>query len=79
MPKSKSAPSKFNPANLTNEEQEAVVEYYLGYHPRYFIYEGGFQIKVNVGMIQNDRRAGKDIKMEGFKKHLEELGRKVAV
>jgi len=38
----------FKPENLTKEQQEAVVEFYLGCHPKYFVYEGVQSIKVDV-------------------------------
>ena len=31
---------KFDPASLSTEEQEAVVEHYLGVHPKFFVYWG---------------------------------------
>lgn len=31
--------AKFDPASLSIEEQEAVIEHYLGLHPRYFVYK----------------------------------------
>ena len=34
----KAAP--FKPSALTEKQQKAVVKYYLGYDPDYFIYEG---------------------------------------
>jgi len=49
-------PKKFNPKDLTIEQQEAVIEYYLGYHPRYFLYDG-LQIKMNVGRFEADERS----------------------
>ena len=45
----------FNPASLTKEQQEAVVEEYLGFHPRYFIYEG-LAIRFNRSRFEADER-----------------------
>lgn len=39
-------PAPFDPKKLTIEQQEAVVEEYLGVHPDYFLYEG-LNIKLN--------------------------------
>jgi len=33
-------PAAFDPKSLTIEQQEAVVEEYLGYPPKFFMYEG---------------------------------------
>lgn len=41
----------FNPAGLSREEQEAVVEEYLGVHPRYFLYKG-LNIQLNHGKFR---------------------------
>jgi len=40
--------ASFKPENLTKEQQEAVVEFYLGCHPKYFIYEGVQVVKVDL-------------------------------
>lgn len=43
MAKSKPASAgsaKFDPAKLTKEQQEAVVEHVLGLHPKYFVFAG---------------------------------------
>ena len=59
---------KFDPASLTAEQQEAVVELYLGVHPKFFVYRG---TGLNVD-IWNLNMAGKQF--NGFKPHLRELG-----
>ena len=63
------SPKKFNAASLSQEEQEAVVEFYLGVHPKYYIYEG-LGLRVNEWAMNHDR-----IYFNGFKPHLRELGR----
>lgn len=50
------AGSNFDPASLSLEEQEAVVAYYLGVHPRYFLYSG-LNIKLNMGKFSFDKHA----------------------
>ena len=45
----------FNAASLTKEQQEAVVEEYLGFHPDYFLYEGR-QITLNISQMEYDER-----------------------
>jgi len=68
--KQSSAPiKKFNPASLPIEAQEAVVEHYMGVHPKYYIYEG-LGLKVNEWEMNHDR-----IYFNGFKPHLRELGK----
>ena len=54
--------------NLTIEEQEQVIEKYLGVNPRYFIYRG---ISLEVD-IYNNRRAGN--KFNGFLPDLKAKG-----
>lgn len=49
--------TKFDPASLSLEDREAVVEYYLGLHPKYFIYrptEVGPCIIVDINKITMD-------------------------
>lgn len=46
---------EFNPAALSLEQQEAVVEEYLGINPRYFLYEG-LSIKLNLSRFEYDNR-----------------------
>lgn len=58
---------KFNPASLTVKEQEAVVEYYMGVHPKYFVYYG-YALNVDIYNL-------KDKKFNGFKPHLKQMGR----
>lgn len=62
------APQKFDPASLSQEDQEAVVELYLGVHPKYYIYEG-LGLRVNEWAMNHDR-----IYFNGFKPHRRELG-----
>lgn len=45
----------FDPASLTKEQQEAVVEEYLGYHPNYFLYEG-LSVRLNHGKLEAEER-----------------------
>ena len=45
----------FNAASLTKEQQEAVVQEYLGIHPNYFLYEGR-QITLNISQFEYDER-----------------------
>lgn len=52
----KAAAGSFDPKNLTPEQQEAVVEMYLGVHPKYFIYSG-LNIKLNHGLYRHDGHA----------------------
>ncbi|KPK95797.1 hypothetical protein AMJ80_03545 [bacterium SM23_31] len=58
---------KFDPASLTEKQQEAVVEYYLGVHPRYFRYWGT--------TINLDIYNFKDKNFKGFKPQLKEMGK----
>ncbi len=46
----------FNPKNLTTEQQQAVVEEYMGVHPRFFLYSG-LNIKLNHGLFRNHGNA----------------------
>lgn len=48
-------PKEFSPSDLTLEQQEAVVEEYLGVHPKYFIYEG-LAIRLNHGRFEAEQR-----------------------
>jgi len=45
----------FDPASLTIEQQEAVVEQYFGVNPRYFIYEG-LAVRLNHSRFEADER-----------------------
>lgn len=57
--KTKAAPDKsaaFNPKKLSIEQQEAVVEEYLGVNPRYFLYKG-LNIQLNHGKFRGDNNA----------------------
>ena len=47
---------EFNPASLTQEEIEAVVEHYLGVHPRYLVYPTSVNINVDVWNMRRDRK-----------------------
>ena len=47
-------PAPFKPENLSKQEQESVVEYFLGAHPKYFVYEGVQNIKVDVYRMTMD-------------------------
>lgn len=51
---------KFNPASLSKEDQEAVIEHYLGAHPKFFVYWGNV-IEMD---IHNSHREGN--KFNGF-------------
>lgn len=62
-------PKVFDPASLSDKELEAAVEFYLGVHPKYYIYEG-LGLRVNEWEMNHDRKA-----FNGFKPHLKQLGR----
>jgi len=47
----KAAP--FNIEDLTKEQQEAVVEKFIGIHPKFYIYEG-ISIKMNVYLMARE-------------------------
>ena len=47
---------KFDPKDLTLKQQEAVVEEYLGYPPKYFMYEG-LKIRFNRSRYEADSRS----------------------
>ena len=53
---------------LTEEQKAAIVEEYLGVHPKYFIY-AGHQIAVNTGQLNLEGK-----QFNGFLPHLRELG-----
>ena len=59
---------KFDPASLSKEEQEAVIEHYLGVHPKFFIY-WGLILEVDVF---NSRREG--YSFNGFLPDLKKRG-----
>ena len=67
--KKTTSPKKFDPASLSVEDQEAVVEHYLGVHPKYYIYEG-LGLRVNEWVMNHDRKY-----FNGFIPHLKELGK----
>ena len=46
----------FDPAKLTIEQQEMVVEEYLGYHPKYFLYVGN-KILFNESRFSHEERS----------------------
>ncbi len=48
-------PAPFDPAKLSQAQQEAVVEEFLGVHPKYFLYEG-MQVKLNFGRFEAENR-----------------------
>lgn len=50
-----SVAEEFDPSALTLEQQEAVVKEYLGYHPKYFIFEG-LAIRFNQSRFEADER-----------------------
>ena len=56
-------PASFKPEALTVEQQEAVIEFYLGVHPKYFVYEGTSAIKIDIYRMAMD-----GITTNGFKK-----------
>lgn len=62
------APQMFDPASLTAEQQEAVIEHYLGAHPKYFIYEG-IGLKVDIWGLNHDGKP-----FNGFIPHQKQLG-----
>ena len=49
-------PIPFDPKNLSKEQQESVVEEYLGFHPKYFLYDG-LQVKLNLSRFEAENRA----------------------
>ena len=53
----------FDPASLTIEQQEAVVKQYIGYHPKYFIYEG-LAIRFNQSRFEADQRSNAKVTNE---------------
>lgn len=65
----KAQPIKFNPASLSKADQEAVVEFYMGVHPKYYIYEG-LGLRVNEWLMRSEKNH-----FNGFKPHMEELKR----
>ena len=60
MPEQKERASKvggsFEPSKLSKEQQEAVVEEYLGVHPKYFLYRG-LNIQLNHGRFSHEGNA----------------------
>ena len=61
-------PKRFNPASLSVKDQEAVIEYYLGAHPKFFLYVGT-TLFVD---IYNMNLEGKEF--NGFKPQLKLMG-----
>jgi len=64
-------PKKFNPASLSQKDLEAAVEYYLGLHPKFFVYkvtEIGPAIYVNIWDNQLEEQ-----NFHGFKPQLESI------
>ena len=54
----------FSPESLSRDELEKCIEFYFGCHPKYFYYEGGDKIKIDVYKIAMD---GYDFR--GLKQH----------
>jgi len=67
-PKKEDMAEMFDPASLTDEQQGAVIEHYLGVHPKYFIYEG-IGLRVDIWRLNTDRKH-----FNGFLPHQRELG-----
>jgi hypothetical protein len=44
---------QFDPSELSLEDQAATVAYFLGVHPRYFLYKG-LNIQLNHGAFRSD-------------------------
>ena len=44
---------KFDPASLSLEDQGAVVEHYMGCHPKYYVYEG-HKLKVDLWKMEHN-------------------------
>ena len=59
---------KFDPKDLSPEEQELVVEEYLGVHPRYFVYKA-LNLQPDIWRLEHDKQY-----FNGWKPHLRELG-----
>ena len=59
---------KFDPASLSEEEQDAVVERRLGVHPKYFVYQG-ISLTVDIYNLNLDHKH-----FNGFLPHLKQLG-----
>jgi hypothetical protein len=67
------AKKKFDPASLSVEDQEAVIELYLGIHPRYFVYRNSQQGLPGLEVdIYTSRRDRKDF--NGFLPNLKKMG-----
>ncbi len=58
----------FDPASLTKEEQESVIELYLGIHPKYFLYVGT-AIHIDVYNAHLEKKP-----FNGFRPHMKRLG-----
>ena len=61
--------NKFDPSDLTIEEQELVLEEYLGIHPDYFIYKDALHITVSPELAHKDKKL-----IRGFKPKLKQMG-----
>ena len=66
--KSASKP-KFNPKDLTMEQQALVVEEFMGCHPKFYIYEG-HKLKVDLWNLEREGKPWNGY----FKPHMRELG-----
>ena len=61
-------PAPFDPKKLSKEQQESVVEEYLGIHPFYFMYEG-LNIKLNYSKFCADERSKEKADPKYIRKH----------
>lgn len=68
-PELASPPKELDPASLSQEDQEAVVEFYMGCHPKYYVYQG-LQLNVDIYSMNRDGVKG----FNGFKPHKRQLG-----
>ena len=53
MAEKKTEKAVFSPAALSLEQQEAVVEFYTGVHPKYYLAKG-LNIQLNHGKFRSD-------------------------
>jgi hypothetical protein len=65
-PEAVKVPKGFDPSALSLEEQAAVVEEFLGVHPRYFLYKG-LNIQLNHGKFRFEGHAFNGWKPASYK------------
>jgi len=64
--------TKFNPASLSQKEQEAVIELYLGLHPEYFIYDDALSLRADIDRAHLDKK-----NFNGFRPMMRRMGHEV--